>query len=126
MALLRDQSTESEVADGSSAIFSPMTLRARESVQPGRVRAWIRQNRPPYQLTERSWFVMLAAVCVGIAMVFEPAIFVVLAVIFGLTAWWRRESARQGILTVAIGAFALGIVFVFFSIIIYILQIALN
>ncbi len=126
MALVRDQSTESGGADNAAAAFSPMALRARESIQPGRFRAWVQKNRPPYQLTERSWFVMLAAICLGIAMIFEPVVFVTLAVIFGLTAWWRRESARQGILTVAIGAFALGMVFVFFSIIIYIIQNLLN
>ena len=123
MALATDYSTEPGRADNSAELFSPLALRAKESMNRGRVRAWVAQHRPPYQLTDRSWFVMLATVCLGIAMIFEPPVFVTLAVVFGLTAWWRRESARQGILTVAVGAFALGMLFVFFSIVVYIFQI---
>ena len=59
-------------------------------------------------MTNRSWFVMLAAVCLGIAMIFEPTVFVTLAVVFAATAWWRRESV--------------GLVLVLFSILIYVIQ----
>lgn len=104
------------------ATFSPMTVRAQEPNHPTRVRAWIQAHRPPYQMTDRSWFVMLAAACLGIAMVFQPPIFVALAVIFGFTAWWRRESARQGLVMVALWALAAGLVLVVLSIIVYFVQ----
>ena len=73
-------------------------------------------------MTDRSWFVMLAAVCLGIAMIIEPTVFVTLAVVFAATAWWRRESARQGIFTVAFWGLAVGLVLVLFSVLVYVIQ----
>lgn len=122
MALLRDRPSETGEVRPIAATFSPMTMRAREAAHPRRIRAWVQAHRPPYQLTERSWFVMLAAVCVGIAMLFEPAVFIALAIIFGFTAWWRRESARQGLTTVALWALGVGLVLVVLSIVVYIVQ----
>ena len=122
MAVLRERTPESGRAYEPVGVNAALGVRARRSIEPGRIRLWMQQHRPPYRLTERSWFVMLAAVCLGIAMVFEPAIFVTLAIIFAATAWWRRESARQGIFTVAFWALAAGLVLILFSIVVYIVQ----
>ena len=122
MALLRDRTEESGAPSEPIGLYPSLGQRARGSVEPSRVRAWIQQHRPPYQMTNRSWFVMLAAVCLGIAMIFEPTVFVTLAVVFAATAWWRRESARQGIFTVAFWALAVGLVLVLFSVLVYVIQ----
>ncbi len=122
MALLRSRTSQSGEMSPAGAHFSPNVLRAREAAHPTRIRAWIQGHRPPYQMTDRSWFVMLAAICLGIAMLFEPAAFVALALVFGITAWWRRESARQGVITVAFWAIAAGLVLVLFSIVFYVIQ----
>ncbi|MGA9148115.1 MAG: hypothetical protein WBZ04_11195 [Candidatus Nanopelagicales bacterium] len=122
MALLRDRAEESSAPAEPIGLYPGLVQRARGSVEPSRIRTWIQQHRPPYQVTERSWFVMLAAICLGVAMVFEPTVFVTLAVVFAATAWWRRESARQGIFTVAFWALAVGLVLVLFSILVYVIQ----
>jgi len=122
MALLRDRTADSGELRPVGATFSPSTARAQEAGHSTRVRAWVQAHRPPYQMTDRSWFVIATAVCVGIAMVFQPTVFLALAAVCGFTAWWRRESARQGIFTVAVGALAAGLVLVLLSIIVFIVQ----
>ncbi|MGB3676728.1 MAG: hypothetical protein WA988_20035 [Candidatus Nanopelagicales bacterium] len=122
MALLRDRTADSGELRPVGATFSPTTARAQEPGHSTRIRAWVQAHRPPYQMTDRSWFVMATAICVGIAMLFQPTIFITLAVVFGFTAWWRRESARQGIFTVAVGALAAGLVLALLSIVVFFVQ----
>lgn len=121
MAFAQERTVGDSGAHSQVTSFSPRTVRAEQMSQPTRLRLWLQTHRPPYQLTEHSWFVMLTAVCLGIAMVFAPMVFVTLAVAFGCTAWWRRESARQGIITVAFLALAAGLVLTVFSIVGYII-----
>ncbi len=121
MGLLRDRDLDSGELRPVGATFSPTAARAQESAHSDRIRQWVQAHRPPYRMTDRSWFVMLTAVCVGIAMVFEPTIFITLAVIFAFTAWWCRESARQGIFTVALAALAAGVFLSLLSIVVYVI-----
>ena len=51
-------------------------VRARRPIEPGRIQVVDSAASAPYQLTERSWFVMLAAVCLWYCDGLEPAIFV--------------------------------------------------
>lgn len=53
---------------------------------------------------------ILSALCVGMALIAEPGYFFALAVVFAVIAWWRRESARNGVLNVAVGALTIGFV----------------
>jgi ABC-type Fe3+ transport system permease subunit len=82
----------------------------------------IDSHRPRYRTTERSWFVMLALVCFGMAIFITPALFVTLGVGSGALGWWRRESARQGVLNTAFVAFSAGVVLLLISIVLYIFQ----
>lgn len=44
------------------------------------------------------------------ALVTEPGYFFALAIVFAAIAWWRRESARDGVLNVAVGALTIGFI----------------
>jgi len=84
--------------------------------------SWIGAHRPRYRTTERSWFVMAALVCFGLALFTTPALFVTLGVGASGFAWWRRESARQGVLNTAFVTFFAGVALVLVSVVIYVFQ----
>lgn len=122
MPVLRDPLTDSGHLRAVGATFHPAKARSHEQPHPDRFRAWVQRHRPPFQTTDRSWFVMLAAVCVGIAMVTTPSVFLPLAAAFAFVAWWRRESARQGLIMVALWALIIGLFLVVLSIVVFIVQ----
>ena len=81
---------------------------------------WVTKYRPEFRTTKRSWFVMLALLAAGVGVFFHPALFFTLAVGAAATAWWRRESARQGILNTSFITLFAGLVLLLVSITLYV------
>lgn len=110
---------ESPVPQWRGGATRPSQSRSRPTAQLGQ---WFGSHRPRYRTTERSWFVMLALVCFGMAVFIAPAAFVALGIGASGIAWWRRESARQGVLNTAFVAFFAGVALLLVSIVLYVFQ----
>jgi len=65
---------------------------------------------------------MGALLSFGLAVFVAPALFITVGIGSSVLAWWRRESARQGVLNTAFVAFFAGVALLLVSIVLYVIQ----
>ncbi len=93
-----------------------------EVLRPNKLQQWVREHRPSYRRTERSWFAMVSLVSFGVAVFMAPVLFIVVGIAAAGAAWWQRESARQAVLNTAFVALFAGIALLLVSILMYVFQ----